>query len=355
MTYYEELGVRQDAPVEEIRQAYKKLARLLHPDSQVEPDLKQMAERQMQRLVDITAVLSDPGKRSHYDEMLLTGNYLLATCRKQAIPPPRLPDWRNVNSGVAELALRNWFWILNGVFVVTLGAWTFMHRNPSVPDLGLRSAASQEDSTPQPQDHHPPQKATRSQHRTTSFVPPSPIIPAEGISLEPRPSTIVPPEPPSAPELGEVPTNFLTAPELSTESPAMISEVIPPLPRVSSFAGRWLYTPQPGEVSERGTYSARYIELLLVEHAGELAGDYRARYNVPDRAVSPEVTFKIRGTPSSATSGKFDWSAGDNAKGQAEMVLRTPNLLYVSWWTTDFGRRATLASGTAVLIRLQAP
>src|SRR5271165_4143118 len=144
MNYYEELAVRQDAPVEEIRQAYKKLARLLHPDNQVEPDLKGMAERQMQRLVDIATVLSDPEKRSHYDEMLLTGNYLLATSRRQAIPPPRLPEWRNVNNGVAELALRNWFWILNGVFVMTLGTWTFMHRNPAVPDLELRSAASQE-------------------------------------------------------------------------------------------------------------------------------------------------------------------------------------------------------------------
>ena len=181
------------------------------------------------------------------------------------------------------------------------------------------------------------------------------MIPAEGTSIAVRTPTIIPLQLPSAPELAEIPTNFLTAPEPSTEAPVMVSESTPPLPGVSSFAGRWLYTPQPGEVSERGTYSARYVELLLVEHAGELAGDYRARYSVPDRAVSPEVTFKMRGTASSATSGKFDWLSGDKAKGQAEMILRSPNLLYVSWWTTEFGRRATLGSGTAILIRLQAP
>lgn len=355
MNYYEELGVPQDAPVEDIRQAYRQLARLLHPDNQLEPDLKRMAERQMQRLVDITGVLSDPEKRSHYDEMLLTGNYLLATCRKPSIPSFRLPEWRNVNHGFTELALRNWFWILNGVFVMTLGAWAFMHRNLAVPDPELRSVALQEASVLEGQDHHPPQQATRSQHRSASVVPRAPIIPANGNPIATRNLTIVPSEPPPVPQLEEIPTNFFTAPELSTEVPAMVSESVPPLPGVSSFAGRWLYTPLPGEVSERGTYSATYVELLLVEHAGQLAGDYRANYHIPDRAVSPEVTFKLRGTASSATSGKFDWLSGDKAKGQAEMILRSPNLLYVSWWTTEFGRRATLGSGTAVLIRLQAP
>jgi len=40
MNYYEELGIRQDAALEEIRQAYKLLARLLHPDAQPDARLK---------------------------------------------------------------------------------------------------------------------------------------------------------------------------------------------------------------------------------------------------------------------------------------------------------------------------
>ena len=122
-----------------------------------------------------------------------------------------------------------------------------------------------------------------------------------------------------------------------------------------SFAGTWLYAPQPGDELEAGKYPATYVELVLVEHEGEIAGDYRARYKVPDQAVSPEVAFRIRGTAGRARSAKFLWSAGGQAKGQAEMTLRGPNVLYVSWWTTEFGRQATLASGTAVLIRQQAP
>ncbi|MDQ1496183.1 MAG: molecular chaperone DnaJ [Actinomycetota bacterium] len=61
--YYATLGVRRDAPPEEIKRAYRRLARQLHPD--VNPD----AETQ-ERFKEITAayeVLSDPSKRQLHD------------------------------------------------------------------------------------------------------------------------------------------------------------------------------------------------------------------------------------------------------------------------------------------------
>ncbi len=61
--YYATLGVRKDAPPEEIKRAYRRLARQLHPD--VNPD----AETQ-ERFKEITSayeVLSDPSKRQLYD------------------------------------------------------------------------------------------------------------------------------------------------------------------------------------------------------------------------------------------------------------------------------------------------
>src|ERR1035437_9549291 len=70
MNHYEELGVGCDAPTEEIRQAYKTLVRLLHPDGQTDGKLKAMAERQMQRLNGILEVLTDPQRRREYDEGL---------------------------------------------------------------------------------------------------------------------------------------------------------------------------------------------------------------------------------------------------------------------------------------------
>ena len=61
--HYAALGVRKDAPPEEIKRAYRRLARQLHPD--VNPD----AQTQ-ERFKEVTAayeVLSDPSKRQLYD------------------------------------------------------------------------------------------------------------------------------------------------------------------------------------------------------------------------------------------------------------------------------------------------
>ena len=61
--YYGALGVRQDATSEEIKRAYRKLARELHPD--VNPD-----ESAQERFREVTAayeVLSDPQKRKIVD------------------------------------------------------------------------------------------------------------------------------------------------------------------------------------------------------------------------------------------------------------------------------------------------
>src|SRR5580700_11002912 len=73
ITYYEELGVENTASADEIRDAFRALARLLHPDQQTDPQLKEIAEKQMRKLNRIHAVLSDPESRRRYDEVLDTG------------------------------------------------------------------------------------------------------------------------------------------------------------------------------------------------------------------------------------------------------------------------------------------
>ena len=57
ITYYEELGVASDASSEEIRDAFRALVRLLHPDQQTDEQLKDIAENQMRKLNRIYAVL----------------------------------------------------------------------------------------------------------------------------------------------------------------------------------------------------------------------------------------------------------------------------------------------------------
>ncbi|MGA8866487.1 MAG: J domain-containing protein [Candidatus Sulfotelmatobacter sp.] len=64
--YYEILGVKKSASAEEIRKAFRKLARKYHPD--VNPGDK-TAEEKFKTLSEANDVLSDPKKRKVYDQL----------------------------------------------------------------------------------------------------------------------------------------------------------------------------------------------------------------------------------------------------------------------------------------------
>jgi curved DNA-binding protein len=79
--YYQTLGVARDAGADEIKKAFRRLARKYHPDVSREAD----AEQRMREVNEAYTVLSDPDKRAAYDKIgqgYQTG---------QDFRPP--PDW----------------------------------------------------------------------------------------------------------------------------------------------------------------------------------------------------------------------------------------------------------------------
>jgi len=84
--YYGVLGVQRDATDDQIRQAYRKLARKHHPD--VNPG-DRVAEDKFKEINEANEVLSDPDKRKRYDQ--LGANWKNGA---EFTPPP---DWGRVD------------------------------------------------------------------------------------------------------------------------------------------------------------------------------------------------------------------------------------------------------------------
>ena len=355
MNYYEELAVAQDASMAEIHQAYRALARLLHPDSQSDPKLKSAAERQMIRLNGILATLTDPEKRRGYDESL---------CTKLAVPeatppPPSAPS-----------AHRHLPWILACCILVAVGLW-YLRSNEPGDLLADRGTAPSPIRSVQPSQTAPPVRPPpasedraplsenrvfkRSPARPKPSPPPADLNPGENSAPDEPVNPLPEPREPTAavPSVAAKTAALPVPPSPAALETPVQSQRTALQPAGTEFAGRWLYAPGSHEAQTPGMYPPEFIEFFLSEEQGILSGKYWARYRIPDKPVSPEVQFRVSGAPQAGVT-TLKWVSDDGAKGQMKVVLRDANSMEVTWWTTAFGsRQMALASGTNVLVRQQ--
>ncbi|MBV8897792.1 MAG: DnaJ domain-containing protein [Acidobacteriaceae bacterium] len=115
-----------------------------------------------------------------------------------------------------------------------------------------------------------------------------------------------------------------------------------------TLEGEWVYAPTEPEKRKAGFYPPEYIDLKLFSNEGHLHGQYRARYHVTDKPISPDVEFVL--TPD-GESNRFTWQAPNGTRGTFKISSVDPNVIRIEWRTTVFGRQAALTAGTATLVK----
>jgi hypothetical protein len=330
MTYYEELGLSPSATADEIRQAYKTLARLLHPDQQREETLRRLAECQMKRWNGICDLLTDPGARRVYDRELL------AELPPALILAPKPALERRPWS-------RNWIWLAAAAIGTAVLAVYFA----SEAAAGRRVARPPEPAAivaVEPRDQ-PPKSAAKPVAHPPARQRETPRIPATAVA----PPVQALPEPP---EVG-IADGGLAERGIDTAKLTAAVALAPAPAAQPSYAGTWFYT-RAKTAEPSALYLPEYIEAVIVQEAGMLRGRYRARYKVADRAISPDVRFQFGG-PADSEAPRLAWMGGGGAKGEVRLKLLSENSLEVDWTASRLGASLGLSSGTAVLTRRQEP
>ncbi|HEU5021776.1 MAG TPA: J domain-containing protein [Bryobacteraceae bacterium] len=315
ITYYEELGVEETASPEEVRDAFRALARLLHPDQQSDPQLKQMAERQMRKLNRIYAVLSDGDRRAAYDETL--------HAPRHAAP---IIVFSGADGNLKKLIVR-----LSAITGIVLGSALLIWFMATTGNDGRmqEAHASAGRNTAGAVDAGDQITRLRDQLRSAEAERDSALVQLQKIGgkaavIEARQEAPAP------------------APAASQESAVNFAQ----------FAGLWFFGKGNGSASPGGKsqYPPEYIQLNVSEQDGVLHGQYHSRYQVLDHAISPDVDFTFSGTPAgnALTSA---WLGPGGARGQVTMKLVSAGIVDLAWSASELGSLQWLTNGDATLIR----
>jgi hypothetical protein len=153
-------------------------------------------------------------------------------------------------------------------------------------------------------------------------------------------------EPKSALTITELPS----APKLPALAIASSTRIEQPAKR--QLAGFWFYAkPKEGQKNKNQTlYLPEFIQATITEDGGVVHGHYRSRFQIVDRAISPDVDFTFTGTPNGAQFNCL-WSGAGGAKGELTLRLTSENSMRIDWTASELGTLQALSSGTAILTR----
>ncbi len=395
MSYYEELGLAPSASAEEIKEAYRALMRLLHPDYHSEPQLRRVAEPQVKKLNKIYSVLSDPERRKLYDRQQAEGVERSTPIIIHAPPAPLRPSVVNRNS-VA--------WVIAVACFAFLLIWMASRPTPAVPSYTHDSGASivENPGKPVPAGEPPPageplpippgQQAVQLQALANTAKQSS--SDAESLrmhlaqALEERDAALADvarlqtrlearlaaekaaehsasnsqtarasrqKEKEVAESRPEPKQEFKAPPEQpvavakSTPPPSPAPAPAPPVVVRNPIAGSWVYQKPAVPPKNKDLYPPEFIETVITEENGQVHGTYRARYHVPNRPVSPDVSFQFAGRVS-GDSGILPWSGTGGARGEVTLKLTADHALRVDWTASQLGTLG-FYRGTAVLVK----
>lgn len=373
INYYEELGVAPDASPDAIRDAFRLYVRLLHPDQQIDAQLKEVAEAQMRKLNHIYAVLSEPESRRRYDRIL-----------EEEYPAPIV---LNVQAPHAQSFLARLSWAGAIVLSAMLLVWLATSAQSGLQGRGFESAAGPNTSNSpapvpgQPSDAAPVGPAGSAAPTNASMEAASQIAQLQADlhavilerdaaveeanklrraaqALNVAPSAMPDPLEPRAEAKSS------TAPLAELASPPRTPAGVNPVAlraehsRVASraesrqLAGFWFYSKPPqGQINRnKSLYPPEYIEATIAEEDGMVRGSLRSRFQIADRAISPDVNFFFAGMQNRPQT-VLNWTGPGGSKGELTLKLTSDNTLRIDWTASEVGTQLGLSSGTATLTR----
>ncbi|HEY3837833.1 MAG TPA: DnaJ domain-containing protein [Bryobacteraceae bacterium] len=357
MTLYEELGVPQDAPADTIHEAYRNVARLLHPDGQTHPALKVSAEVQMKRINHLYEILSDPERRRRYDQELSEPPERQAPIIIQA--PPSADQFRGGNHG-------NYAWLAAIALCATSIIW-LASRESSTPvvypqptaETGAGSALRQAAQAILPKsaaDRQRDSEIARLRAELGAVSADRDRLLRQIASAEASGRRFQPPPTAVARVPARVTMPAAAPPQVVTATPGVpdfglpktaLPPAPPPKPR---WSGSWIYTQARTENRNKSLAPPEFIETVISEDRGLIRGQYHARFKVADARISPDVDFRFEGSVT-GNGGRFPWIGTGGARGEVQVRLVSDTTLEVVWSATELGKTMGLSSGTAELKR----